>query len=65
MALPPIEREDEAKRQIACKAGCSIREYADKFGKDTLISQARTMVHDRVLEEQREADEFEEQLGQA
>ena len=62
MSFAASDREDEARRQIALRAGCTIRDYITKFGRDMLHSQAKDMVRHRMLQEQREAEEFEEEL---
>lgn len=58
MSISEPLREDEAKRQIASKAGMSIREYGEKHGRDLLRAAAQKLVRERLLEEEREAQEF-------
>jgi hypothetical protein len=58
MSLLPIDREDEAKLQIARKAGMSVRDYPQKFGKERIHQQARDMIRERRLEEERESEDF-------
>jgi hypothetical protein len=62
MSLRSEDREAEAKYQVATEAGLTVPDYSEKVGKDVFRKQAKDLVRQRVIEDQKEGEELFKEL---